>query len=97
MSWEIITKLVVLSAGGFLTIIFGAIALKLLFTTSHNYNKIHKISGSLGSVLKGSTPTYHNGYRDHRKKAGLAINLRTNEWIEQGTLSDDSLDTIFRS
>ncbi|MBM9615021.1 hypothetical protein JWJ90_12095 [Desulfobulbus rhabdoformis] len=97
MDWEIISKLVVLYVGGFFTIMFGAIGLKFLFTTSHNYRQIHEISGSFSSALKGTNSAFNNGSRDNRKKAGLAIDLRTNTWIEQGTLSDDSLDSIFRS
>ena len=96
MNWEISLRLIALYLGGFFTIVWAAITLKLILTSPYNYKKISKINGSFWDVLKGCSPTRHNGYRDYQKKAGLAVDLKNNKWIEQGTLSEDSLDSILR-
>ncbi len=49
---------------------------------------------SFSNVLWGTVPTWHDGTRDEKVSAGMAINLKTNRWIEQGRLSDEALEDV---
>jgi hypothetical protein len=47
----------------------------------------------LTDVFRGTLTTKHNGTRDHAMQAGLAV-TKNNEWSEQGTLSEEALDSV---
>src|SRR5689334_6419450 len=49
---------------------------------------------SITNVLWGTVPTWHDGNRDEKVSAGIAIDRKTNRWIEQGRLSDEALEDV---
>lgn len=56
-----------------------------------NRNRAHSIT----AVVRGEVSTKFDGLRDDKVAAGIAIDKRTNEWKEQGRLSDEALrDTL---
>jgi hypothetical protein len=56
-----------------------------------NRNRTRK---SLKNVLWGTVPTWHDGTRDEKVSAGIAIDLKNNRWVEQGRLSDEALEDV---
>lgn len=46
---------------------------------------------SLSAVAKGKVPTKYDGTRDDLVAAGVAIDTKSNTWVEQGRLSDEAL------
>ncbi|MHB8783398.1 MAG: hypothetical protein ACYDAX_08290 [Desulfobacteria bacterium] len=42
----------------------------------------------------GTISARRDGVRDYRIKAGLAVNMRNRVWVEQGALSEESIDNI---
>ncbi|MCF8470312.1 MAG: hypothetical protein K9G30_05975 [Parvibaculum sp.] len=55
---------------------------------NRNRNRLEK---SLLRVISGNIPTKYDGTRDDKVAAGVAIDLKKNEWKEQGRLSDEAL------
>jgi hypothetical protein len=56
----------------------------------YNRNR-NRLGGSLLRVIRGDIPTKYDGTRDDKVAAGVAIDLKRNEWKEQGRLSDEAL------
>lgn len=50
----------------------------------------------MSAVFKGDIVRSHDGKRDSVIQAGIAVNS-DNEWIEQGRLSEDSVQNILRN
>ena len=96
---EIITavKVVVFIAGLFVGFTFLVIGLHLARTDKNEYNKNRERVGSLGNVLFGKVRTVHDGQRDYRVRAGLAVDTKRNIWVEQGVLSEEALDSVLTS
>jgi len=70
------------------------LALRIMFSAKSDYQTNFEHSSSFRDVLRGKVRTTYDGSRDFTVKAGLAIDTNTNEWIEQGALSDEAIDTI---
>jgi len=96
MTLDLFLRVLVLYCGFFLVVIFAYITYRLLFCNQHTYRKFQEISGSFNEALRGCSSTFHYDIRDHRKAAGLAVDLKENKWCEQSTLSEETLDTILR-
>jgi hypothetical protein len=45
-------------------------------------------------IFFGTVPTFHDGVRDDKVSAGIALDRKNNRWIEQGRLSDEAIDDI---
>lgn len=45
----------------------------------------------------GGLSTFHDGYRDDRVHAGIAVDMKKNEWREQGALSEEAIDSTTRN
>lgn len=85
-------------------LIFGTIIVSALAQTgfalwrahSGDYRLNRERMSSWLDPLRGTSATHYDGVRDFRVRAGLAIDTRTNQWVEQGTLSEESLDSVLR-
>lgn len=80
---------------GFISLAFGVLAIYVFFSDPLEYRRNKKRSRNFSSTLKGKIARAHDGFRDSRVHAGIAINSK-NEWDEQGRLSDESINGIFR-
>lgn len=65
----------------------------IVFRGNRNeYNRNRsRLGNSVLRVIRGDIPTKYDGTRDDKVAAGVAIDLRNNEWREQGRLSDEAL------
>ena len=92
MKWEIIFRLVALYAGGFLTLVFGAITWRLLRIRPEKYRKLQKAGPSFGEILFGVGGKIKNStVRNHYQRVFPAVNAKTNHWEARGFLKDNSL------
>jgi hypothetical protein len=60
------------------------------------YAKNRARSPSLSAVARGAAPSFYDGVRDERVAAGIAVNTKTNEWVEQGRLSEEAISSVLR-
>lgn len=91
-----IIKAIVLGVGAVIALAFFNIAFRLLRSDKGEYDLNRKRSGDWSSPFSGRVKTCHDGQRDYRVRAGLAIDKQTNTWVEQGILSDDAVDAVLR-
>jgi hypothetical protein len=71
-------------------------AYQILFGNRQEYERNRRRIGGLGNLLSGRVSTVADGGRDYRVAAGIAINRKTNEWVEQGRLSQEALLSALR-
>lgn len=83
--------------------VFGFFGLQLLFDAIKllrgdlaEYERNRSRTPSFLAALSGKIPTAHEGVRDFRVSAGIAIDLKTGTWIEQGRLSDEAIAAATR-
>lgn len=92
----IIGKIIlVLMLGSIATILFIT-GIKIFFADKSSYKANRKVTGHPLNGVRGTVPTFRDGGRDHRVCAGLAYDLKNHRLIEQGTLSDESVESILR-
>jgi len=60
------------------------------------YDRNRRRAGSLGQTIRGDIRTTHDGRRDYRVSAGIAVDVRKNEWMEQGKLSAEAISAALR-
>ena len=97
MEWLALIKAVVLVVGGIFAISLFALFWKLIKADGSEYSCNMKRSGNILDPLLGNLKTFHEGgNRDYRVRAGLAVDTKTNQWKEQGTLSEEAVDAILR-
>jgi len=87
-------KAVVLFVGVVMSFVFFTLASKVAFASKGDYEINRRRSGGLFDPLFGRVKTSHDGYRDFRVCAGLAVDKKTNTWVEQGILSDEAVDAV---
>ncbi len=88
-------KAVLVCAVGVITVTSIAVGLKILFSDTNEYNRNKRKTGSWLNPIMGTVRTSPEGIgRDHSISAGLAVNVRTDTWVEQGKLSDEAIDAI---
>ena len=84
-------------------IIFFAMVATISFLTmfkviarpnEYESNKVK--TGSLKNAFFGSVSTFHNGCRDSSVHAGIVVDTKKNSWVEQGALSDGSIDSVLK-
>lgn len=61
---------------------------------ANEYENNRSRTKSFMTGIRGDVPTKYDGTRDDRVAAGIAIDLKTNRWIEQGRLSDEALQDV---
>lgn len=77
------------------SIALAVLAVYVFFSDPLEYRRNKSRSKNIKSSAMGTISRSHDGFRDSRVHAGLAVNNK-NEWVEQGRLSDESIDGIFR-
>lgn len=88
-------KAIILCVLGIVAINSLAVGVKILFSDSNEYNRNRRKTGSWRNPLRGTVTTCCEGSgRDHNIAAGLAVDMKTNTWVEQGKLSDEAIDAI---
>ena len=81
---------------GSISVILFITGVKVLSADKAVYKANLKATGHLLNPIKGKVPTFRDGGRDHNVCAGLAYDLKGHRLIEQGTLSDESIESILR-
>ena len=68
----------------------------LLWRGSHNEYERNRarVKKSIQNVIFGTVPTSHDGVRDDKVSAGIALDKNNGRWVEQGRLSDEALEDI---
>ncbi|MEF3691520.1 MAG: hypothetical protein V3574_00500 [Candidatus Moraniibacteriota bacterium] len=95
MDWEIIFRLAVFYAGGFLTIVFGAITWRLIKISPDKYRKLQKSGPSWVENLFGIGEKIQNPIvKNYRQRIFPAVDTNTNQWEARGTLADNSLHDL---
>ena len=67
---------------------------RVYWTARSEYQRNQARSPSLRSVLRGEAPSFYDGVRDERVAAGVARDLKTNKWVEQGKLSEEAVSNV---
>jgi hypothetical protein len=78
---------------------FFAIAYKLLRlyrTDRVEYVRNQQRSESTASVIRGDAKSFYDGVRDERVAAGIAVDTKKNEWVEQGKLSEEAVASLLQ-
>ena len=96
MDITILLKAGVLLVGGIACVSLLKLALTIFRSDKSEYEINRSRSGSFFDPILGRVKTAHDGYRDFRVQAGLAVNTKSNEWVEQGVLSEESVDMILK-
>lgn len=94
MEFITIIKVAVFFVGCYFGFVFLVIGIRLAKADKGEYNKNRERTGSLMDVLLGKVHTIHDGRRDYRVRAGLAVDTKQNIWVEQGVLSEEALDSV---
>lgn len=81
--------------GSISTILFIA-GIKIIFADKSIYKANFKATGGFVNPIKGTVSSFREGGRDHRVCAGLGYDIRNQCLIEQGALSDESVESILR-
>lgn len=92
---ELIQAIVFLFAG-VLAVSFFVAGYRVWAGDKREYDQNRLRVTSLVSAIRGTIPQSADGTRDSRVSAGLAVDLRTNEWIAQGRLSNESIAAALR-
>ncbi len=86
---------------GFLVLVFGVIsvvALALAFRVWRSgddaYRRNRDRTPSILAAMRDEVRTRTGGARDYQVAAGLAVDLRTNQWVEQGRLSGEAISEV---
>lgn len=86
-----LSSAILASISVFFGLCFLRIGILVLRGDRNEYDRNRNRVRSIGQILHGDIPTKYDGTRDDKVAAGIAIDLRTNEWREQGRLSDEAL------
>lgn len=60
------------------------------------YERNRERTGSVRRAIFGELPTFFDGTRDYRVSAGVAVDRKKNEWVEQGRLSAEAIKAAVR-
>jgi|SRR5260370_39304395 len=70
--------------------------IRLYRTDRAEYVRNQLRSRSTGAVVRGEATSFYDGVRDERVAAGIAINTKTNQWVEQGKLSEEAVASLLQ-
>jgi hypothetical protein len=87
---------VVLLLTGVATVNLAILALKVFRGDPAEYERNRTRTVSWRNIWRGQVPTAVDGARDYLVASGLAVDRRTNEWIEQGRLSAEAISATLR-
>jgi hypothetical protein len=83
-----------LGAGSFLC---GLLAWRIWRGNRLEYDRNHERTGSVRKAIRGEISTVADGSRDYRVSAGIAVDPKTREWVEQGRLSTEAISAAINS
>ena len=92
---QIAQSIGLLVTGG-IAIFFAVLALRVIFGNKAEYDRNRRRAGTFMQNLKGQLPLTADGTRDARIAVGLAVDCKTNTWIEQGKLSAEAVADALR-
>jgi len=92
MNELIIAVLIILM--GIAAISLVTVGIRVMLSDSAEYKRNNDRYGSLTDAITGSVRGWHDGHRDYRVAAGLAVKTKSGQLIEQGRLSDEAIDAI---
>lgn len=96
MDIALIIKVAVLVFGGMAAVSFFKLSMAIFRADKSEYGISRARTRSWYKPIFGDVQTYHDGYRDFRVQAGLAVDKKTNTWKGQGILSEESIDSILK-
>ncbi|MAK92074.1 MAG: hypothetical protein CMI13_12670 [Oleibacter sp.] len=73
-----------------------ALTMRVLRTSSQDFERLRKTSGGVRKVLMGAVDTQKSSVRDHYVHAGLVFDKSNGKLMKQGTLSDEALEVTLR-
>lgn len=91
----VLTQVLIAGAGSVLFFIFLSLAYKTLKADKSVYRQINLEAGSFLDALRGSTFA-SSGSSSCRIREGLAIDTKSMKVVPQGTLSDDTLNSLLK-
>ncbi|MFO1080358.1 MAG: hypothetical protein U1E23_07020 [Reyranellaceae bacterium] len=95
MFQEVIRAFVI--AGGLtLAFVFVRIGVAILRADRSTYARNRLRTRTTGDAIKGDVSPNYDGARDYQVAAGIAIDRRRNQWIEQGKLSNEAVANVLR-
>lgn len=89
-----IVRAVSASALLFFSLCFFWIAFRIFRSSANEYERNRSQAKSPLDVFLGRVPTKRDGVRNHNVAAGVAIDRRSNRWIEQGRYSDEAIHDV---
>lgn len=84
---------IAIAAGSITSIALILFGVRLLQADNINYLRNYERSKSFKDVIRGTLNATYNGTTDHAMQAGIAVN-KNNEWVAQGTLSEEAIDSV---
>ncbi len=96
MDTVVIIKVAVLVFGGMAAVSFFKLSMAIFRADKSEYGISRARTAKWYKSIVGDVHTYHDGYRDFRVQAGLAVDKKTNTWKGQGILSEESIDTLLK-
>ena len=87
---------VALFAFGVLGVSCLLFAIKLFRADGLEYERNRERTQSFRKALRGEIDTTHDGSRDYRVSAGVAVDCKTNTWVAQGRLSEEAISASLR-
>ena len=95
MQDELVRSVGLLVAGAG-SIVFALLAWRVWRGNRLEYDRNRRRTGSVMRAFRGEIPTMHDGTRDYRVSAGVAVDIDKNEWVEQGRLSTEAISAAIR-
>ncbi len=92
---ELVKWLIVLGFS-FVSIVLFVGGVKIIFANKADYRSNQQATGGILNALKGNLPTFKDGRRSHKVGAGLVFDVRKRKLTEQGTLSDEAINSILK-
>ena len=87
---------VIIIVGGVSGFAFLVAAYRLARGDIVEYERNRQRTPGILSVIQGRISPVFDGVRDYRVAAGLAVDLKSKKWVEQGRLSNEALTSVFR-
>ena len=85
----------IVATGGFgIACLF--LAYRVAFGNKLEYDRNRRRAGNFKKTFFGQVPSTFDGTRDSRVSAGIAVDSRKNEWVEQGRLSNEAVASALR-
>jgi hypothetical protein len=81
---------------GMVVIKLLVMALRIYTSDKNTYKRNNRLSGGVMSTLRGGVNPRSEQDYDYITQKGLARNIDTNQWVEQGALSDYAVHSILR-